>query len=167
MLCAEDVLYWNNAKIFNVDIIAKWGAWKFEVISEFPANTPSFWYTMCIYASVQFEWIHVFVFFIALPLAWAGATGVWNNKHKRDFTPLQSWKDMFLSDNSVHFHPPQTLFTSNKAQPTYFLKPETIKLHHYIWVPTGLMCPSLPLLHSWPVLSLLSRVHHASLEKDK
>lgn len=74
--------------------------------------------------------------FTVPPLAQAGATGVWNNKHKRDFTPLQSWKDIFLSDNSVHFHPRQTLFTSHYSQPTYFLTPtphthtNTIKRHH-------------------------------------
>lgn len=92
--------------------------------------------------------------FTVPPLAQAGAAGVWNNKHKRDFTPLQSWKDMcvffvffFLSDNSVHFHPRQTLFTSNYQQfpnPT----PCTIKLHHYIWVPTGIACPGLLMLYT-------------------
>lgn len=78
--------------------------------------------------------------FTVPPLAQAGATGVWNNKHKGDFMPLQSWKDMFfLSNYSVYFHPRQTLFPSNKARRSYFLKLHTIKRHHYIWVPTGVV----------------------------
>lgn len=104
-------------------------------------------------------------------LAQVEATGVWNNKHKRDFTPLQSWKDMFLSDNSVHFHPRQTLFTSSYSQPTHFpykaiqLNRIIIYKYIYMWVPTGIVCPGLLMLHPWPVLSLLSIVHGASFEK--
>lgn len=46
---------------------------------------------------------------------------------------------IFLSDNSVYFHPRQTLFPSNKARRSYFLKRHTIKRHHYVWVPTGVV----------------------------
>lgn len=41
--------------------------------------------------------------------------------------------------------------------------PQTIKLHHYIWVPTGMVCPGLLMLHPQPVLSPLSMAHGGSL----
>lgn len=43
-------------------------------------------------------------------------------------------KGMFLSDNSVHFHPGQTLFISHKPLHICYLKPHTIKQHHYIYI---------------------------------
>lgn len=81
---------------------------KSGVISNFPAKIPSI-FPWCVCLCVR---IHVFVcLFTVPPPAQVGATGVWNNKHKRDFTPLQSWKGMFLSDNSALLHPWATLFT--------------------------------------------------------
>lgn len=84
--------YWPKCKS-RVLILCKRGSWKCEVISNFSApNPPSLVYCVC----VSFAWIHVFVCLPCHHWPELGATGVWNNKHKRDFTPLQSWKDIFF-----------------------------------------------------------------------
>lgn len=67
--------------------------------------------------------------------------------------------------------PNKLCFTSSYSQPTHFpykavqLNRIIIYKYIYMWVPTGIVCPGLLMLHPWPVLSLLSIVHGASFEK--
>lgn len=143
-LYTRHVLFWNywpKCKS-RVLILCKRGSWKCEVISNFSAPNPPLFSILCVCIVCVNSCLSVY----------RATTGPNLEPQECEITSTRgisrlyrAEKIYFLSEKRSPF-PSPTNFVYFPLLTDYLFPNHTIKWHHYIWVPTGTVCPGLLML---------------------